>query len=198
VREAEVVGVRDELVGELLPPKAQPPRLGMHFVDGERPLEPVGHVTAFQPAVISPLVARPIDPRGGLRRHLRVEGERIGLQTQLTVGAVDLELVAVALGRLRHDRGPDPGGAERLERVDAAVPPVPIADDGDSACVRSPDGERDTLVEHVRAQALVDPLVPPLARQVQVELAQLHWSASSIRRIPATGIETQSGRLASS
>ena len=36
------------------------------------------------------------------------------------------------------------------------------------------------------------------AGQVQIELTQLHRSASSIRRIPATGIETQSGRLPSS
>ena len=48
------------------------------------------------------------------------------------------------------------------------------------------------------AEALVDPLVPPLAREVEIELADSHSSCSSMRRIPATGIEIQSGRLPSS
>ncbi len=51
----------------------------------------------------------------------------------------------------------------------------------------------------MRAELLVDPLVPALARQMEIEIAELHvHSASSIRRIPATGIPTQSGRLFSS
>ena len=198
VREPQVVGVGDELVGELLPPQAEPPRLGMHLVGRERPLEGVGTAAAFEPAVVTPLVARPVDPRGGLRRHLGIEGERIRLQAQLPVSAVNLELVAVALGRLRDDRRPDPRRADRLQPVGPAVPAVPVADDRDRAGVRGPHRERDALVEHVRPQALVDPLVPALSRQVQIELAELHRSASSIRRIPATGIETQSGRLPSS
>ena len=39
VREAELVGVRDELLRELLPAEAQPPRLGVHLVDRERLLQ---------------------------------------------------------------------------------------------------------------------------------------------------------------
>ena len=57
---------------------------------------------------------------------------------------------------------------------------------------------RDGVVEHVRTETLVDPLVAALAGQVEVELAELHPEDSSMRTIPATGIETQSGRLSSS
>ena len=174
VREAEVAGIGDELVGELLPAEAEPPRLGVHLVDRERLLERFGRPAALEPGVVAPLVARPVDPRRGLRRHLGVEGERIGLQAQLPVGAVNLELVAVALSCLGDDRGPDPGRADRLQLVDPAVPAVPVAHHGDAARVRRPDGERDPLVDDLRPQALVDPLVPALSGQVQVELAQLH------------------------
>ena len=67
----------------------------------------------------------------------------------------------------------------------------------------------DAAVDEMGAELLVDPLVPALAREMEVELTQpaagrrrgrlRHQnSASSIRRIPATGIPTQSGRLSSS
>jgi hypothetical protein len=49
----------------------------------------------------------------------------------------------------------------------------------------------------VGAEALVDPLMAPLAGEVEIQLAELHC-CSSMRRIPATGIATQSGRFCSS
>ena len=198
VREAELVGVGDELLRELLPAEAQPPRLGVHLVDRERLLQRLRGLPALDPGAVVPLVARRVDPGRGLRRHLGVEGEGVGLEAQLPVRAVHLVLVAVAFRGLGHDRRPDPGGAEQLERVHPPVPAVPVADDRDRTRVGSPDGERDALVDDVGAEALVDPLVPSLAREVEVELAEPHRSCSSIRRIPATGIETQSGRLPSS
>ena len=63
------------------------------------------------------------------------------------------------------------------------------------------DREADALLEDVRTEMLVDPLVPPLAREVQVELAQTaatHKGLSRMRRMPATGISTHVGRLSSS
>ncbi len=198
VREAELVGVGDELLREALPAEAEPPRLGVHLVDRERLLQRLGGLAARHPGAVAPFVARLIDPGRGLRRHLGVEGEGVGLQAQLPVRAVHLELVAVALRGLGHGRRPDPGGAEQLEGVHPPVPPVPVADDRDRARVGSPDGERDALVDDVGAEALVDPLMASLAREVEIELADPHRSCSSIRRIPATGIEIQSGLLPSS
>ena len=172
VGEAEVADVGDELLGELLPAEPEPPRARVHLVDRDRLLQLVEAAAPLEPVVVGPLVAGAVDPRGRLRRDLGVEGERVGLQAQLPVGAVHLELVRVPLGRLGHDRRPDPGRALRLERLRAPVPEVPVADDGDAARVRRPDRERDALVGHVRAEALVDPLVPALAGEMQVELAR--------------------------
>ena len=60
----------------------------------------------------------------------------------------------------------------------------------------------DSLVGDVRAELLVQLLVPALADQVQVDLAEARRHAfavaSSIRRMPATGMCTHSGRLFSS
>ncbi len=173
MREAEVADVGDELLGELLPAEPEPPRLGMHLVDRDRLLQLVEAAAPLEPAVVGPLVAGAVDPRGRLRRDLGMEGERVGLQAQLPVGAVHLELVRIALGRVGHDRGPDPGRALRLERLRAPVPEVPVADDGDAARVRRPDRERDPLVGDVGAEALVDPLVTSLADEMEVELAKL-------------------------
>ena len=122
VREAEVVGVGDELLGELLPAEPEPPRLGMHLVDRDRLLQRSKPRRRSSQASSRPLVARAVDPRGGLRRHLGVEGERIGLQAQLPVGAVHLELVA---RRPRRPRARPPPRSRRSPAARAAAPARP-------------------------------------------------------------------------
>ena len=57
-------------------------------------------------------------------------------------GAADLELVARAGLDARDEELPDARAAERAHRVDAPVPAVEVADDGDRAGVRRPDRER--------------------------------------------------------
>ena len=42
VREAELVGVGDELLRELLPAEPEPPRAGVHLVDRQRPAQRLG------------------------------------------------------------------------------------------------------------------------------------------------------------
>ncbi len=68
-----------------------------------------------------------------------------------------------------------PGRAERAHRVQPAVPVVEVADDADRARVRRPDRERRAAhavdLAHVRAELLVQPLVPALA--------QARWRSSS-------------------
>ncbi len=209
VRVAEVLHVRHELLGELAPPEPEPPRRRVHLVDRERPDEQVLGAAGGQPVVVLPLVAGAVDDRCGLRRHLCRERERVGLEAKLAVAPDDLELVLRALARAGDDGVPDAGRAGRLEQVDVAVPAVPVADHRDLLGVRRPHGERHAAVDEMGAELLVDPLVPALAREMEVELTQpaagrrrgrlRHQnSASSIRRIPATGIPTQSGRLSSS
>ena len=139
-----------------------------------------------------------MDDRRRPRGNLGLECKGIGLQADDTIDAVDLELVAVALFGLGDDRSPDSRGADRLQLVGLPVPAVPVADDRDAAGVRRPDRERDAVLAHVRPEPLVDPLVAPLSREVKIQLAELHPWSSSMRRMPATGIDTQSGRLCSS
>ena len=79
---------------------------------------------------------------------------------------------------------------------------VPVADDADLLGIRSPHGERDSVVDDVRTELRVELLVPARADEVEVELTQARAAAqnavSKSRKIPATGIGTQSGRLSSS
>ena len=98
-----------------------------------------------------------------------------------------------------------PDDAALLHRAHAAVPAVPLADDRDLRRVRRPDRERDAVVADVRAELLVELLVPSLAREVEVDVAESRAAAahavaaaSSMRRIPATGMWIHSGRLFSS
>ena len=199
VRELELGGIGDELLGEILPAEPEAPRAGMHLVDRHRPAQRLGGATGVEPVRVAPVVGGREDDRRGLRRHLGGSRERIGLQAENPVGADDLELVPRSLGCGGHDSMPDSRRALRLERVGVAVPAVPVADHGELACVRSPDGERDPVGGDVRAEPLVDPLVAAFPRKMEIELAELrHHSASSMRTIPATGIPTQSGRLLSS
>ena len=110
------------------------------------------------------------------RRHLRRERDRIRLDAQPAVLRADLELVRRALLDARNEELPDAGRAERAHRVQAPVPRVEVADDGDRARVRRPDGERragDAVdLAHVRAELLVQLLVTALHCEVEVEVAE--------------------------
>jgi hypothetical protein len=206
VREAELGDVVDERLRELSPALAEPPRAGVHLVDRERLSERVAAAAAPEPLVVAPHVGGAVDDRGGLRRSLRAERVRVRLPPFDPVGAADRVLVRVPLARLRHDAFPDPRRADGLERVDCAVPTVPVPGHVDVARVGGPDREADAFVVDVRAESLVEPLVAPFADEMEVELPQssgcrppaAHSPASSSLTSPATGIETQSGRLPSS
>jgi hypothetical protein len=182
VREAHVGRVVRELVGQL--PVAEravvvhvpPPRGEMHLVDRDRSGEGVGLRARAHPRVVAPLVLRAVDDRGVLRRDLGRERQRIGLELQLARLRADLVLVVVAVGEAGDEQLPDPRRPEGAHRVEPSVPEVEVADDADRSRRRSPDRERgaDDAVDlaHVRAQTLVDPLVPTLGCEVQVELAE--------------------------
>ena len=119
VREAEILHVRRQLLRELAPAEALPPRRRMHLVDRERAVERLPPATSFHPVVVVPLVLRERDDGRRLRRQLRLERERIGL---LDRRAIDMELVALPDGRPFHDPFPDARLRDGLERV-ARPPP---------------------------------------------------------------------------
>src|SRR4029453_15915700 len=158
----------------------------------------LGLRACLEPLLVVPPMLRRVHDRRGVRRHLGGERERVGLQLHRPVRLDDLELVALTrLGPL-DDGLPDAGLAEVPHR--ARLPVVEVADHRDGASVRRPDRERDTALAPVRAEHVVEPLVPSLAREVEVDLPEdAHTAArSSSRTIPATGIGTHEGRLSSS
>ena len=150
----------------------------MDLVDRDRgvgaaALGPLGH-----PLGVAPLVGEVPDDGGGLRRHLGVEGEGIGLldPVALVVGA-DEVLVVRALPDARDEALPDAGGAAGMEAVLAVVPAVEVADDRDLIRIRRPDAEIDALdavlvVGQVGSQLVVEAVVRSFVEEVGVFLGQ--------------------------
>ena len=183
VCEAEIRDVVGELVGELavaqrtvVLERVPPPRAEVHFVDRDGAAQRIRGGSSLEPGLVAPDVLGVVHHRGVCGRHLGLEGERIGLQPQPSFLRPDLELVLRSFVYARHEQLPDPRRAERAHGVQAAVPGVEVAHDGDRARVRRPDGERgaDRAVElaDVRAEPLVEVLVAALHDEVEVELAE--------------------------
>src|SRR5690606_26277340 len=148
VREAEILDVRAELLGELAVAeepavRGPPPGPEVHLVDRHRRMEPVAPRALGEPAGVAPLVPRRAgDDGGGGRTVLEPLPERIGLDPQRAGLAVaDLVLIERARVEPRHEELPDAGPAAHGERVAAAVPAVELADHADPLGVRRPDGE---------------------------------------------------------
>src|SRR5262249_12854561 len=125
---------------------------------------------------IAPLVLRLEHDRGVLRRSLGAQGQWIGLQPQASPACSNLELVPRAGRDPRHEYLPDAGSAERAHRMQTSVPAVEVADHADRARVRRPGGEGDAGDAVDRSEVRTEPgvklLVPSLAGQVDVEIAE--------------------------
>ncbi len=176
VREAEVGDVRGELVGQFAVRQPRPPGGQVDLVHRHRRLVRGRVGAAGQPLLVPPRVVRGVDDGRGGRRDLRGTGQRIGAEGARAVGAGDLELVQLARADAGQEQLPHTGGTERPHGVAGAVPEVEAAGHPDPARVRRPHreaGARDAVVRHrVRAERLPQLLVPALADQVQVQLAQ--------------------------
>ncbi len=202
VREARLDDVLHELVGKVAPAEPLPPRRGVHLVGRQRRGQRVRRSAAREPVGVRPLVAGAVEHGGGLRRRLRPEGQRVGLEPRLPVRAAHGEFVGLPLARPGSDADPDARGRLRLEWVGTLVPVVPVPDDRHRARVRRPDGEaraRAVVVEQVGAESLPEPLVASFAEEVEVELAEVaHGAVSSSRSSPMTGMDAQPGRFRAS
>ena len=79
----------------------------------------------------------------------------------------NLELVPLAVGQVRNEDFPEPGGREQPHGVDAPVPAVEVADQADAIGVGRPDGEMHAGgradVDAVRAELLERAMVGALA-----------------------------------
>ena len=153
----------------------------MHLVDRDRARVVVLCASFLDPALVLPLVLRAVDDRRRLRRHLGRLRDRVGAELHVAGLRAQLVLVARAFLDTGDEELPDARRAERAHRVDAPVPVVEVADDADRARAWRPDRERraDDAVdlEHVRAELLVQLLVPPLCGEVEVELADRRQEA---------------------
>ncbi len=148
------------------------------------------------PVVIGPRIDRWVpDARRGLRSDLHAEGEWIGLEPELAVGADDLELVQLARADAGHEQLPDARCAHRAHRHEPAIPAVEVTDDADAPCVGSPHCEADAgdalVLPRMGAEHVVQPLVRALAHEVQVDLA--NGRAEPIRVVALPGVAIGEG-----
>ena len=172
VGEPEVGDVGGQLDRELAVGQAGPPRAEVHLVDRHRAGQRLPDGALGQPVVVLPLVRGLVHDRAGGGRQLGVGRHRVGLVPPHPVGPADRVLVGAAGGDPGHEQLPDPGPAERAHRVRPPVPEVEVADEPDPARVRRPDGEGGAGLGRPRAERAPELLVPALADQVQVDLAE--------------------------
>ncbi|CAM5695611.1 hypothetical protein SCANM63S_01506 [Streptomyces canarius] len=176
MREAHLLDVGRELLGQPAVRQPRPPGRQVHLVDREGGVVHRGVRPVRQPLPVTPLVVRGVHDRGGGGRDLGTAGQRVGAQGARAVRAGDLELVQLSVADPRHEQLPDPGAAERAHREAGAVPEVEPARDPHAPRVRRPHrepGAGDALVGgDVRAERLPELLVPALADQMQVQLAE--------------------------
>ena len=181
------VDVLGELVGELevgerpvALERVQPPGAEVHLVDRDRPRRS-GSTRAppREPVVVA--ATRSCESKtteafcGGTSVRKR---ERVGLQPQLAVRASGSRTCTARPARRPGTNSSQmPGRAERAHRVQPAVPAVEVADHADRARRSAPRPRtrrrrRRPARADVRAEPLVELLVPPLAGEVEVELAE--------------------------
>src|SRR5271154_439014 len=117
----------------------------MHFVDGDRVVEPGRILAARHPFGIVPGVIVEIgDDRARVGSQLRAESERIGLEREeVSASADNLVLVDGALVELRDEEFPYAGGTAGAHRVYAAVPVIEISHHANAARAGRPDREID-------------------------------------------------------
>jgi hypothetical protein len=106
----------------------------------------------------------------------------------MAIGAEDLVLVDLAPPDAGDEDLPDAGGTAPPHGVAPPVPSVEVPHDRNAPRIWRPDGEggaRDALVLHrVRAEAAVELLVPALAEEVFVHLAQHRPEGVGVAKLP--------------
>ena len=180
VREAHLLDVGDQLVGQLAVAQALTPRTRVDLVDGHGAGVRVAVLAGRHPLVVGPLVEVVGDDRGRGRGNLRGASQRVGLLEPVAAGTLDLELVAHADADAGDENLPDAGGTQRPHGGSHAVPEVELADDAHGARVGGPHGEGGTggfaqLVSvglHMGTEDVPQILMAALRDEVGVHLAQ--------------------------
>ena len=192
VREAGLGDVPDQLVRDLAVAEARPPRAQVQLVDAQRLRDGVRRGAAGHPGAVAPGVLGPGHDGCGGRRRLGELRHRIRLEDPVPVRGEDLVLVVRADVDARAGTAPrsrwSPSSAWRR----GGRP---------SRCGRRPRGRpwrcgahtanavprSPSMVAGMRAEHLPEPLVPALADQMQVELADGGEVPVGVRRSPSRG-----------
>ena len=180
VREAHLLDVGDQLVGQLTVAQALTPGARVDLVDRHGSGVDVAVLAGGHPLLVGPLVEVVGDDRGSGRGNLGGAGQRVGLLEPVAAGALDLKLVARTHADLGDEDLPHAGRTQRTHGGLRAVPVVEFADDAHGTGVGGPHGESGTggLAElvgvglHVCTQDVPEVLVATLRDEVCVHLAQ--------------------------
>ena len=155
-----------------------PPRTGVHFVDIQRRVQPVGARAPLEPRAVAPRMLRRLAyPRRRCRAQLETLSVRVGFHQHRAAGAVaDFVLVQRAGRQFRHEQFPHPAGAARLQRMHAPVPAVEIADHAHALGIGRPHREahaRHALERHRPCtQGEIGLMQAAGAEQIQVVLGE--------------------------
>src|SRR6266516_1254332 len=144
----------------------------------------------LQPCLVLPGVLMDIgDDAGCPGAQFGEKAIGIGLIDRVVVEArIDGVLVDLAGPESRHKALPNAQVVvAALHRRLRAIPAVEVADRRDGACIRRPERKidaRDSMYRaELRAELIVDVVVPPLPKQVEVEIAKDRWYAWLYLRI---------------
>mmetsp|Transcript_21602 Transcript_21602/g.51265 ORF Transcript_21602/g.51265 Transcript_21602/m.51265 type:complete len:788 (+) Transcript_21602:524-2887(+) len=180
VREAEVGRVARKLLGQFVPGRElarhpAPPRRRMDLVDADWRLAPVGPLALARQLR---RLGQGRDDAGRFGAQLRAPRIGVGLERQQRAAAVDdLELVQVALGRMRHEDFPDAGLVAQPHRMAPAIPVVEAADDADAPGIGRPGRKAHAahlaMLDDMRPQTQPGPDVTPLGKGLQFVVTQL-------------------------
>ena len=160
----------------------------MDLVDRHCLLSLAGRMT-MHPFVVAPAEGRIGGDDGGRGgRRLACPRHRIGLLRQgIAVAIDDLELVALARPEPRDEELPDAGGGAETHWVTASVPCIEVADDGDAARVRGPDGETDpgdaVHFHGLCAERPGEVVMGALRNQMKVQLAEKEAEGVGVLRL---------------
>ena len=179
VREAQPGHVSGQAVGQLLPSgeAAVPPlapALGMHFVNADGRIAPIGFGTPGRQLALGGQAGH---HTGGFGAHFCRGGIGVGLEGQQSpVRALDLVLVEIARLHVGDEQLPHAGVVSQAHDVAPPIPAVERPHHGDPLRIGRPDGKaraRSTFQAHgVCAKDFVHSHFVPVAQAAHVVVAQ--------------------------
>src|SRR3954471_259896 len=97
---------------------------------------------------------------------------------------MNLELIEQSIPEIGNKQLPNSRTRQLAHLVNAAVPPVEVADDAHTRRMRRPNSKRDAFhaadLRHVRAELVVDLLVLAFGEKMKVQLAEGWWKTVRI------------------